>query len=104
MDPVKDAADVDGLVTCWSIKDFSPTPRLPLPKGAKPGKYTGDVALTPGTGTVNFKAVFARLQQGGFRSGDLIVECLAPGELPQLLAEAKKARKFLEDLTSGVRA
>jgi hypothetical protein len=28
----------------------------------------------------------------------LVVETLAPGELPALLAEAKKARKFVEDL------
>lgn len=101
LDPVKDAADVDGLVSMWTIKDFSPTRRVPLPKGAKPPRYSGDVALTPGTGKVNFKAVFARLQQGGFRSGDLIVECLAPGDLPQLLAEAKKAKKFLEELVGG---
>lgn len=101
MDPVKDAADVDGLVTCWTIKDYSPTRRTPLPKGARPSKYTGDVALTPGTGSVDFKAVFARLRQGGFRSGALVVECLAPGELPQLLAEAKRAKKFLEDLVAA---
>jgi len=56
------------------------------------------VALTPGTGVVNFKAVLSRLEQGGFRGGPLVVECLTPGELPQLLAEAKKARKFLEQL------
>jgi hypothetical protein len=28
----------------------------------------------------------------------LVVETLAPGELPALLVEAKKARKFVEDL------
>jgi len=104
IDPVKDAAAVDGLVTSWTIKDYSPTrrtpPAKPLPKGAKPPKYTGDVALTPGTGVVDFKAVFARLKQGGFRGGSLIVECLAPGEPAQLLAEAKKAKKFLEDLVA----
>ncbi len=98
LDPVRDAADVDGLVSCWSIKDYSPTRREPLPRGARPSKYTGDVALTPGTGMVDFKAVFARLKQGGFRRGALIVECLAPGELPQLLAAAKQAKRFLEDL------
>jgi sugar phosphate isomerase/epimerase len=100
-DPVKDAADVDGLVSSWSIKDYSPTRREPLPRDARPPKYTGDVALTPGTGTINFKAVFARLKQGGFRAGALIVECLAPGELPQLLAAAKQAKRFLEDLISA---
>jgi sugar phosphate isomerase/epimerase len=98
LDPVRDAAAVDGLVSCWTIKDYSPTRRSPLPKGHQPSKYTGDVALTPGTGVIDFKAVFARLKQGGFRSGALIVECLAPGELPQLLVEAQRARKFLEDL------
>lgn len=98
IDPVKDAADVDGLVSMWTIKDYRPTPRVPLPKDAKPPRYTGDVALTPGTGKIDFKGVFARLQQGGFRSGYLLVECLAPGDPPQLLAEAKKAKTFLEEL------
>ena len=101
IDPVQDAAAVDGLVSGWCIKDFSPKKLTPPPAGAKPArpsKFTGDVALTPGTGAVNFKGVLARLKQGGFRGGPLVVECLAPGELPQLLAEAKKARKFLEEL------
>ncbi len=83
LDPVDDAATVDGLVVGMSVKDFLP------PK---------DVMLTPGTGKVDFKKVMAKLQAGGFTSGPLIVECLTPGELPQLLNEAVKARQFLEEL------
>ncbi len=85
LDPVNDAAAVDGVVAGMSVKDFRP------PK---------EVALTPGTGIVDFVKVFARLQQGGFTQGPLVVECLSPGELPHLAAEAAKARTFLTLLTA----
>ena len=84
IDPVDDAATVDGLVVGMSVKDFRP------PK---------DVSLTPGRGKVNFPKVFARLQRGGFTRGPLIVECLDPGDAVHLTAEARKARQFLEELT-----
>ena len=83
LDPVEDAAAVDGLVVGMSVKDFKP------PK---------EVMLTPGTGQVDFPKVMDRLKKGGFTSGALIVECLAPGDPTQLLAEAKKARQFVEQL------
>lgn len=98
LDPVSEAAALDGKVSGWAIKDYSPTRSTPLAPNAKPPKYQGEVSLTPGTGKVDFKAVLARLRQGGFTSGDLVVECLAPGELPHLLAEAKRTRLFLEEL------
>jgi len=84
LDPVNDAAAVDGVVAGMSVKDFRP------PK---------EVSITPGTGIVNFAKVFARLKQGGFTQGPLVVECLSPGELPHLAAEAAKARAFLTRLT-----
>ncbi len=84
--PVEDAAPLAGLVTGWCIKDFAP------PK---------DVALTPGDGKVDFPAVFAALRKGGLAGGPLVVECLKPGEPPALLAEAKRARAFLESLTTA---
>ncbi|MGA2067846.1 MAG: sugar phosphate isomerase/epimerase family protein [Thermoguttaceae bacterium] len=93
LNPVEDAATVDGLVSGWCIKDYRQSP--PSAGSQNPG---GTVELTPGTGQVDFPAVFARLRKGGFTAGPLVVETLAPGTLPQLLAEAKKARKFLEDL------
>jgi len=83
LDPAKDAATVDGIVTGMCVKDY---------------KHPKNVAVTPGTGQVDFKAVLALLKKGGFTRGPLVVETLAPGELPALLAEAKKARKFVEDL------
>lgn len=83
LNPVEDAASVDGLVCGMSVKDF-----------AKPKR----VDVTPGTGEVNFPGVMARLKQGGFTAGPLVIECLSPGDLPTLLAEAKKARKFVEEL------
>lgn len=84
LDPVTDAATVDGLVVGMCIKDY---------------KHPKNVAVTPGTGMVDFPAVFARLKQGGFTSGPLVVECLEPGDLEHTLAEAKKTREFLEELT-----
>jgi len=84
LDPVEDAATVDGLVVGMSVKDYRP------PK---------NVDVTPGNGLVNFGKVFARLQQGGFTGGALVVECLERGDLPYVNAEAVKARHFLEQLT-----
>ncbi len=85
LDPVDDAATVDGLVAGMSVKDFQ------LPK---------EVLLTPGTGKVDFPKVMARLKQGGFTGGPLIIECLKPGDLPSLLEEAKKAKQFVEQLVA----
>jgi sugar phosphate isomerase/epimerase len=84
LDPVDDAPTVDGLVVGMSVKDFK------LPK---------EVLVTPGTGLVDFAAVFAKLKAGGFKGGPLIVECLEPGDLEHTMEEAEKARRFLENLT-----
>ncbi len=84
IDPVKDCADVDGLLTGMCVKDFR------MPK---------DVNVTPGTGMVDFPGLFERLRQGGFRGGSLVIECLNTGEDDYLIAEAIKARKLLEELT-----
>ena len=84
LDPVTDAATVDGLVVGMSVKDFLP------PK---------EVLVNIGEGKVDFPAVFARLKQGGFTHGPLIVECLARGPLESVKAAAIKARRILETLT-----
>ncbi|MBN2508226.1 MAG: sugar phosphate isomerase/epimerase [Verrucomicrobia bacterium] len=84
LDPVADAATVDGLVVGMSVKDY---------------RHPKDVMVTPGTGQVDFPKVLARLRQGGFARGPLVVECLAPGDLNRIKAEARKARRFLEELT-----
>jgi len=84
LDPVADAATVDGLVVGMSVKDFRP------PK---------EVLVNIGEGKVDFPAVFARLKQGGFTHGPLIAECLARGPLESVKAGATKARMFLEKLT-----
>lgn len=86
LNPVDDAATVNGLVVGMSVKDFLP------PK---------EVLLTPGTGKVDFPKVFAKLKAGGFTGGPLLIECLTPGELPQLLAEAQKAKRFVEELVAA---
>jgi len=86
LDPIDDAATVDGLVVGMCIKDY---------------QHPKQVMVTPGTGQVDFPKVLARLKQGGFIGGPLIIECLARGELDQMLGEAKKAREFVEGLTNG---
>jgi len=86
IDPVKEAALLDGLVTGMSIKDY---------------KHPKNVALTPGTGQVDFPALMARLGKGGLKHGPLIIETLAPGGLDHLLQEARKARRFVERLVAG---
>jgi hypothetical protein len=48
---------------------------------------------------VDFPAVFARLTQGGFTHGPLIVECLARGPFESVKTAATKTRGFLEKLT-----
>ena len=87
LNPVDDAATVDGLVVGMSVKDYQE------PK---------TVDVTPGTGMVDFQKVLARLKQGGFTSGPLIVECLKPGNETELLGEAKKAFAFLTSLVSRI--
>ena len=97
LDPVDDAATVGGLVTVgMCIKDFDMVD--------KDGKPTRDVWLTPGTGRVDFPKVLQTLRKGGFTSGHLVIECVARGDgtLPFILAEAKKARKFLEDVVAQI--
>ncbi len=83
-DPVDDAPTVDGLVVGMCIKDYM---------------HPKNVAITPGTGQVDFPAVFACLKKGGFTHGPLIIECLDPGDAEQTIVQAKKTRLFLEDLT-----
>jgi sugar phosphate isomerase/epimerase len=85
LDPVNDAATVDGLVVGMSVKDY---------------RHPKDVMVTPGTGKVDFPAVFARLKKGGFTKGPLLVECLEQGDLAHVTAAAKKTRLFLEQLTT----
>jgi len=85
LDPVDDAPAVDGLVIGMSVKDY---------------RHPRNVAVTPGTGQVDFPKVMAKLKAGGFTQGPLVVECLAPGDLAHLLREARKAKAFLEELVA----
>jgi len=89
VNPVEDVAVLDGLVTAMCVKDY---------------RHPKNVAITPGTGQVDFPALMARLVKGGFTHGPLVVETLAPGDLPHLAQEAVKARQFVEKLaTKGSR-
>ena len=59
-----------------------------------------DVNVTFGTGLVDFPGLFKRLKQGGFRGGSLIIECLDNVDGSQLISEAIRAKKMLEDLVA----
>jgi sugar phosphate isomerase/epimerase len=85
VDPVQDAEALDGVVVGMAVKDF---------------KQPKNVNITPGTGIVDFEKLITRLKKGGFSKGPLIVEQLAPGELPFVNAEARKVREYLEGITS----
>lgn len=85
LNPVDDAATVDGLVVGMSVKDYV---------------HPKEVMVTPGDGMVDFEKVMARLKQGGFTKGALVVECLKLGDEAQLIAEAKRAREFVEQLVA----
>ena len=89
VDPVEDAATVDGLVVGISAKDFLP------PK---------EVMVTPGNGRVDFPKVLTRLRAGGFRTGPVLIETLAQGDLKHVIAEARKARAYLTGLLEFKRA
>jgi sugar phosphate isomerase/epimerase len=86
IDPVDDCQAVLGLVTSLSVKDFR------APK---------EIMLTPGTGQVDFRALMKKLVQGGFTHGPLMIETLAAGDLDLTLAEAKKAKAFVEKLVAA---
>jgi sugar phosphate isomerase/epimerase len=84
LDPVIDAEEIDGLVFGMSVKDF----RMPR-----------EVAVTPGTGMVDFSELLSRLKKGGFTRGPLIVEGLEQGDLAYINDQARKARELLEEIT-----
>lgn len=83
VNPVEDVKAVPGLVTGVSVKDYLP------PK---------NVALTPGTGNVDFPALFAELRRGGLKGGPLMIEMVKPGNLAETLEEIKKAKRFVKQL------
>ena len=86
VDPVEDVKAVAGLVTGVSVKDYLPP---------------NNVALTPGTGKVDFPALFAELRRGGLEGGPLMIEMVKPGDPAQTLEEVKKARQFVEQLVGA---
>ena len=95
LDPVDDAPDVAGLVRVgMCIKDF---------QLRRDGERTiPEVMVTPGQGMVDFAAVLRELIRGGFHQGDLVVETVAPGDLPEILAHACQAREYVEQLVHQV--
>ena len=97
IDPVDDAAEVAGLVKVgMCIKDFDMV--------RKNGELAPDVWITPGKGRVDFPRVLARLMKGGLRGGALVIETISRGEgaLPEILAEVRIAKTYVESVVSGL--
>jgi sugar phosphate isomerase/epimerase len=97
LDPVDDAATVGGLVRVgMCIKDFI--------MSVEDGKIVKDVWVTPGHGMVNFPKVLARLKDGGFTSGALVIECVNRGDaqLDTILQGAKEAKRYVERLVANL--
>ena len=59
----------------------------------------GDVAIEPGTGEVDFEAVFGALFEAGFE-GPCVVECLGGETLQEINDSAKRTYELLVGLTS----
>ena len=64
------------------------------------GKH-GEVMITPGTGLVDFRRIFAILAEAGF-SGPCWVECLGGKTAAEISAEAAKTRRFISDLAQSI--
>lgn len=95
LNPADDASTVNGIVTGMCVKDFLPAENKDVPK---------KVDVTPSTGKVNFPAVIARLRNGEFTHGPMLVETLTiRPDLTGMLAEAKKAREYVENVVRGLR-
>ena len=58
------------------------------------GGVHGDVAIEPGTGDVDWDAVFGTLKDAGF-DGPCIVECLGGASLAEIDESAKRTHEFL---------
>jgi sugar phosphate isomerase/epimerase len=78
---------VDRLVVGVSIKDYV---------------HPKEVSVTPGTGKVRFLEVLSLLKKGGFNRGPLLVECLSKGDSVHLLEQARKTRKFLQEIVQKI--
>ena len=83
-DPLENLDDVAPHVVGVCVKDQT-------------GGKGGGVEIEPGTGDVDFPAVFDTLRAGGFSSGPVMVECLGRGELAGVNARAAKVRGLLDE-------
>jgi sugar phosphate isomerase/epimerase len=83
VNPVDDVATLDGMISSLSAKDYTTTL-----KGV----------VTPGDGDIDYPAFVSRLKKGGFKKGPILIEQVGKGDLDHTLAEAKKAKQFLEQL------
>lgn len=82
-DPLENLEDVAPHVVGAIIKD-------------QRGGVGGPVTIEPGTGEVDFQAMFEILRAGGFASGPVMVECLGGGDLEDTNARAARVRERVE--------
>ncbi len=85
LDPTKDVDTVGDIVKGMCVKDY---------------KHPKQVALTPGTGMVDFSTLFKNLKAKGLSGGPLVIECLDEGDLATIPQQAQKAKAYLEKILS----
>ncbi len=78
--PLENLSDVAPHVVGVCVKDET-------------GGVKGNVEIEPGTGDVDFEAVFGTLREGGFSSGPVMVECLGGEELNEVNTRAARVRE-----------
>ncbi|MGD9495171.1 MAG: sugar phosphate isomerase/epimerase family protein [Armatimonadota bacterium] len=61
----------------------------------------GPVTIEPGTGDVDFGAMFAILRAGGFTNGPVMVECLGGDTLDEINASAARVRAKVQRWIAG---
>jgi sugar phosphate isomerase/epimerase len=83
--PEPNIARIAPLVTTAIIKDCIVRDGVP------------DVAITPGEGWVDFRAVLGGLVAGGF-GGPLYLECVGGKELAEIDANVRRAKGYIEDI------
>ncbi len=83
LDPIKDVETVADIVKGMCVKDYI---------------HPKQVALTPGTGMVDFPKLFDKLKNKGMTTGPLVIECLDEGDLATIQKQAQKAKTFLENI------
>ncbi|NPV08391.1 MAG: sugar phosphate isomerase/epimerase [Anaerolineae bacterium] len=91
LDPVAEARYFDGITVGVCVKDCI------IGTDGKPS-----VSVTPGSGQVDFEAVFGILKEGGFSGGPCLIETLGPQDPEGAVQAGKLAIKYMSGVLERV--